>query len=311
MNDSEAIAVIGGQGLGDNLIEMVIANNAVLAGYRATMFSTILSGMTEWFPKVRILESLQPDRFDTDLVDYARIFWPNLPAGHVTNQAILCRWVEYEPMYQKGNSQVENMVSISRQVLRLSKPVADNGIQAPAGLAWRRHPKRVCIHPTSAEVSKNWLPQRFVQLGKRLKRAGFEVCFIMSASEQAAWAPVIEKAFPLYGFPSVGECAAFTYESGFFIGNDSGGGHLASCLQIPTLSIHGRRAKARLWKPGWGKVEVITPRVNLIGSYLRQHYWKYFLSVTTVERRFHALVRNMTQKQGVHEVQGGRSIADS
>lgn len=297
MSEREAIAVIGGQGLGDNLIEMVIANNAVLAGYRVTMFSTILSGMREWFPEVRILESLRPSQFEVDLVDYKRIFWPRLPVGIVTNEEVLSCWVEYEPMYQKGNSQVDNMVSISQKVLRLKKPVVENGIYAPSGFHWRRFPKRVCIHPTSAEESKNWLPVRFIQLGQRLKEKGFDVCFIMSASEKAAWASLLEKIFPLYGFSSVAECAAFVYESGCFIGNDSGGGHLASCLQIPTLSIHGRRGKARLWKPGWGNVEVVTPKVNLIGSYLRQHYWKYFLSVKTVERRFQALMQGAIEEQ--------------
>lgn len=300
MSEREAIAVIGGQGLGDNLIEMVIAHNGVMAGYRVTMFSSILSGMKEWFPKVRILESLRFDRFDVDLIEYKKIFWPNLPVGLVTNEEVLSCWVEYEPMYEKGNSQVDNMVSISRQVLQLNEPVVDNGIQPPASLQWRRYSKRVCIHPTSAEVSKNWLPDRFIQLGQSLRNKGFDVCFIMSATERADWAPLIKQSFPLYGFASVDECAAFVYESGFFIGNDSGGGHLASCLNIPTLSIHGRRGKARLWKPGWGRVEVVTPRINLIGSYLRQHYWKYFLSVKTVEQCFDKLVQDSAAEKDLH-----------
>ncbi|MCI5220320.1 MAG: hypothetical protein D3914_14295, partial [Candidatus Electrothrix sp. LOE2] len=103
------------------------------------------------------------------------------------------------------------------------------------------------------------------------------------------WQPIIADQFPLHSFAGVDQCAAFLYESGFFIGNDSGGGHLASCLDIPVLSIHGRKGKSRVWRPGWGQVEVVTPLLNLIGGSLRQHLWKYFLSVSAVERGFERL----------------------
>ena len=143
-------------------------------------------------------------------------------------------------------------------------------------------------------MSKNWLPQRFLKLAENLAASGFEVVFIMSAPEKLEWEQVIEDRFPLIGFDTVDGCAEFIYESGYFIGNDSGGGHLASNLNIPTLSIHGRRSKARDWQPGWGTVEVVSPFLNLIGSRLRQHYWKYFLSVKSVEKSFSRLVNRCT-----------------
>ncbi|MCI5209165.1 MAG: lipopolysaccharide heptosyltransferase family protein, partial [Candidatus Electrothrix sp. ATG2] len=147
-------------------------------------------------------------------------------------------------------------------------------------------------HPTSAELSKNWLPQRFLTLAARLQAKGFEPVFIMSAAEEKDWQPIISDRFSLRSFAGVDQCAAFLYESGFFIGNDSGGGHLASCLDIPVLSIHGRKGKARVWRPGWGQVEVVTPLLNVIGGSLRQHLWKYFLSVSAVERGFERLIKN-------------------
>ena len=112
----------------------------------------------------------------------------------------------------------------------------------------------------------------------------------MTTKELAAWKQVIGERFPIKGFDTLDGCAAFLYESGYFIGNDSGGGHLASCLDIPTLSIHGRKGKARQWSPGWGKVQVVTPVINLIGGSIRQHYWKYFLPVAKVERAFNRLL---------------------
>lgn len=285
-----AVAILGGRGLGDNLIEMVLAENARRAGFRTTMYSDVLASLAQWFPLHRMLPSLPSERMDGELRRYDRILEPKPPRMPL-DQAILNRWVDYGRMYRDDRSQVQNMVAISRQVFDLEVATAEIGIVAPGALIRRRFADRVCIHPTSAETCKNWLPRRFLSLGLRLAAAGFSVAFIMSRGECEAWRPVIGDAFPLHGFTSVAECAAFLYESGYFIGNDSGGGHLASCMGIPTLSIHGRKGKAVRWRPDWGAVEVVTPQINLIGSFLRQHYWKYMLPVGSVERGFFRLVR--------------------
>ena len=284
-----AVAILGGRGLGDNLIEMVLAENARRAGFRTTMYSDVLASLAEWFPGHRMLPSLPPERMEKELRGYDLILEPK-PPRTVLDQAMLASWVDYGRMYRDDRSQVQNMVAISQQVFDLTVATAETGIVAPEGLIRRRFADRVCIHPTSAETSKNWLPKRFLRLGMRLSAAGFSIAFIMTRDECAAWRPIIGEAFPLHGFSNVAECAAFLYESGYFIGNDSGGGHLASCLGIPTLSIHGRKRKAVRWRPDWGAVEVVTPRINLIGSFLRQHYWKYMLPVGSVERGFFRLL---------------------
>jgi hypothetical protein len=288
-----AVAVLGGRGLGDNLIEMVLVENARRAGFRATMYSDVLGSLTTWFPFHRIFPSLPLERMEEELRDYGCILEPKPPRMPLC-PAICSRWIDYGRMYRDDRSQVRNMMAISRQVFNIGTATATIGIVPPEHLTYRRHADRVCIHPTSAETSKNWLPQRFLHLGRRLAASGFRVAFIMSRGECAQWRPVIGEAFPLHGFADVAECAAFLYESGYFIGNDSGGGHLASCLGIPTLSIHGRKGKAVRWRPDWGAVEVVTPRINLIGSFLRQHYWKYMLPVGSVERGFFRLVRKAT-----------------
>lgn len=284
------VALLGGRGLGDNLIEMVLAHNARRRGYRVTMYSDVLFPLAAWFPQHRMQPSLSPDEMNTTLSGYDIILEPKLPKVPLL-PPIQDRWVNYETMYRDDRTQVENMVAISGAVFHEAAPAAGNDITAPGHLVHRQFPRRVCLHPTSAELSKNWLPDRFLRLAGRLQQAGFTSTFIMTEQEAGDWAKIIGGLFPLKGFANVADCASFVYESGFFIGNDSGGGHLASCLGIPAVSIHGRKGKAVRWRPGWGDVEVVTPRINLIGSFLRQHYWKYFLSVTMVERCFMKLVR--------------------
>ncbi len=279
------VAILGGKGLGDNLIEMVLAENARLAGWQADMFSSVLQPLARWFPHHDLYPSLHSEELSETLQQYDQILEPK-PPPHPVCPEVSHRWLAYESLYRDDRTQVENMMAISQQVFAVSRPYPENGIAPPQRLGFRCHDKRVCIHPTSAEISKNWLPQRFLQLAQRLTEASYEVCFIMSAAEVPQWQAVIAETFPLQGFSSLEDCAAFIYESGYFIGNDSGGGHLASCLGIPTLSLHGRKRKAVRWQPGWGEVEVITPKINMIGGCFRQRYWKYLMPVGAVERGF-------------------------
>lgn len=291
---ADKVAVLGGQGLGDNLLEMVLAKNAHDAGLRVTVFCSRLCQLEKWFPRYHIVPSLTNVPASVNVLsDFQYILWPDKPWDATTSQ-VAAHWIAYGTMYTTRVNRAENMRRISSRVFAVEEATIENGIRAPEYLLHRRHSKRVCIHPTSAEVSKNWLPRRFLALASRLRDRGYEVVFIMNDTEVKTWYPVIGDRFPLLGFTKVGNCAAFLYESGFFIGNDSGGGHLSSCLNIPTLSLHGRKGKARTWQPAWGRVEVVTPRINVMGGSLRQNLWKYFLSVSAVERGFNRLLE---QKQ--------------
>ena len=294
------VAVPGGQGLGDNLLEMVLLENGQRAGLQVTMFCSRMCELRSWFPQHTIAPTLQPEELNQTLADFQMILFPKaLPktpwAGAGAGRAIADHWFDYGGLYRENVNRAEDMAHISSQVFELNQPTLSPEITPPASLKHRQYQKRVCIHPTSAELSKNWLPQRFLALAERLQTKGFDPVFIMSAGERKSWQPIIADRFPLYGFADVEQCATFVYESGFFIGNDSGGGHLASCLDVPVLSIHGRKGKARVWQPGWGQVEVVTPLLNVIGGSLRQHLWKYFLSVSAVERGFTRLVNRLKQ----------------
>jgi len=290
MTDSKSVVIIGGLGLGDNLVQMVLGENARCRGHEVTMLSSIMCELHSWFPDCTFLPSIQPEEFEQVLNKYDLVLWAH-ETFYPISQELKNRWVSYEKYFQPQYNRVENMALVSREIFGIDKPVHGNGIVIPEGLQWRQHEKRVVIHPTSAETSKNWLPSRFLKLAERLAGSGFEVVFIMSAPERPEWEPVIKDRFPLIGFDTVDECAGFIYESGYFIGNDSGGGHLASNLNIPVLSIHGRRSKAKDWQPGWGTVEVVSPGLNLIGSRFRQHYWKYFLPIKSVEKSFRGLAK--------------------
>ena len=279
------IALIGGIGLGDTLIQMVLAYNAQLADIEITVFSNIICQLKNWFPYCTIKPTLAEKELNSHLAEFEMIFSPAQAPSVVTPQ-ISHRWIYYEENFDYTLTMVENLARASQTFLGIDTPSRENGIQIPENLKWRHHKNRVVLHPTSAFENKNWKPQKFMALAHRIKQQNLSPVIIMSQPELAQWEPIVDGQFPLHGFPGIDECAAFIYESGFFIGNDSGGGHLAANLNIPTLSIHGRKSKSQTWRPGWGTTMVVVPPVNLIGGYLRQRYWNLFLSVNRVEKSF-------------------------
>ena len=288
--EKENIAIIGGVGLGDNLVQMVLARNLTDAGYDVTVFSNVLKQLETWFPRCGIKPGWAENEPEAELEPFSKILSSGGPPDSLSSN-LTAKWFSYEDGFDNRQTMVQQMTSVAQRLFSIPSPTAEAGIQPPPTLQWRRYNKRVVLHPTSAEHSKNWPLDKFFLLAEKLNHRGFEAVFIVSRSELEAWTPQFDGRFPIIGFPNLDECAAFVYESGFFIGNDSGGGHLAACLHIPTLSIHGRKGKSRLWRPDWGLVEVVTPPVNLIGSRLRQSCWKIFLTVGCVERAFQRLVQ--------------------
>ncbi len=142
-------------------------------------------------------------------------------------------------------------------------PTKDNGLKVAPHLTYRRFPKRVVLHTTSGDVEKNWPEAKFRQLALLLEKGGFEPVF-------------------LGRLPTLDDVAELLYESGFFIGNDSGPGHLASCLGIPTLTLNA----IRLWHPGWGPGLVVPP------PKLLSRHWKTLLQPKKVWAQFQNLVKS-------------------
>ncbi len=142
-------------------------------------------------------------------------------------------------------------------------PTKDNGLRMAPHLVYRRFPQRVVLHTTSGDVEKNWPEGKFRQLALLLGKGGFEPVFLG----------------PL---PTLDDVAELLYESGFFIGNDSGPGHLASCLGIPTLTLNA----IRLWHPGWGQGLVVPP------PKLLPRHWKMLLRPKKVWAQFRNLVKS-------------------
>ncbi|MDN3507236.1 MAG: glycosyltransferase family 9 protein [Simkaniaceae bacterium] len=288
------IAIFPCIGLGDGLIALVLANNLVKAGHTVEVFHPLLPKMQPLFPKVFFAPrptDLQELTHDKWIFFYEKLDWMQQalqanPEKNVILNPIATPNRDY-PFYEEGEFDgtvpfVKNLVQYAKNKWGIEDANQENGITLPADVQRGKYPRRVILHPTSSRAGKNWSKDKFLALAKKLQKEGFDPVFILSEKEREGW-PEAPR------FPDLCSVAHFVAESGFMIGNDSGIGHLASCLGVPTLTICRNRMSADFWRPAWANGEVIVPPKwipNLKGLRWRDKKWQAFVPVGKVFRSF-------------------------
>ncbi len=120
----------------------------------------------------------------------------------------------------------------------------------------RLAPRFVAIHPGSGAPRKNWPADRFAALAERLA-AGRSFLLVEGPADAEAAAPAsaIPGAVHARDLPPrvLGTVLA---RAGVYVGNDSGGSHLAAAWGAPVLTLFGPTDPA-LWAP-------VGPRVNVL-----------------------------------------------
>lgn len=302
-------AVFCHNGLGDGVNSLVLSNNLQLNGWIVDTYQNSMGSMQNWFPHLsikkypsiselpQILQSYDSffvvhndtDLFVQKLIQEGKRRFPDqlkviylYPSKNIVN----------EPYYSDcltdpGVSIAANLRFLCEKVLHLPKITKSNGCIPPTDAVSRKYPKRVVIHPTSARSTRNWPKEKFLKLAKSLRDQGYEPVLIPGVKE--GWENL---GFPIELFPNLDQLARFIYESGYLIGNDSGLGHLASALSVPTLTLCRRRTWANMWAPSFYKGIVVTPSSwipNIRGLRLRDRHWKKFISVNKVLKAFERL----------------------
>ena len=305
-------AVFSCLGLGDGLISLLLSNNLQLNGFTVTSFHPFLDALQDWFPHLPIrrfpsLTDVEPSlqEFDHFFIIYEKSPWmqailthceKHYPQQTTVLNPIATGNRDY-PYWENGRFDgnrpfVDNLYVFCKDLLKLPILTKGNGIVIPDRLQPKRFDKRVIFHPTSSRPGKNWARVKFLELGRMLIDEGYHPVFILTQEERQGWDTGNMDA---PSFDTLSDLAAFISESGYMIGNDSGIGHLASCLGLPTLTICRSRQSARFWRPAWTAGEVITPSVlipNLKGLRLRDQHWKKWITVRQALNRFHRLKRD-------------------
>ena len=311
LKSTKKALVISCKGLGDGVISMILSHNLSLNGYDTlTLHNGIFYNLQKWFPHL-LIETFPPldkipeliDNFDKIFISYSSDdpFIQSLinqsEASAFDKVKVLnpsfSKKVGQQPFYSDAYfkpdiSMVKNMHMFCKNILKLEMTTEENGIACPHALSHKKYNKRVVIHPTSAKKGRSWEKTKFLKLFQKLQKKGFDPCFIMNMKEKESWLEE-EKTYKIKTFSSFDILASFLYESSYFIGNDSGIGHLASSLKIPVICISRSKRTTDLWKPGWGDVKVVYPPrwiPNISGFRFRDKNWQKFIFVSDVLRGF-------------------------
>jgi heptosyltransferase-3 len=292
LTPDQKIAFIMSPRLGDSLLSMVVVHNLLVQQIPVHVFGDYVYGLRRWFPNVIISPFPTEANCQQVLAEYDVL----LHAYHKDVLADASEWhpcaiiLDESPTYRQSIPMPDIQVAVCREQLYLPHATRNNGIVASEGLSQRCFRQRIVIHPMSYEEHKNWLPHKFVELAKQLQHKGYQPELVVSPAERPDWEWVLAEGLSLPQFASLDELAAWMYESGWMIGNDSGIGHLASNLGIPTLTI-GMRARAmQRWRPSWAPGKVVLPPRWLIHRWFRTLFWKRLISVEQVLAAFEELI---------------------
>jgi hypothetical protein len=310
----EKAAVFCHNGLGDGIVSLVLPNNLHLNGWAVTTFQNTLPPLQAWFPHLTVLPYPPQEQifrllgqfdwffvfqndsspFIQQLIAEGKRRFPErvkviyiYPSPHIVRERYY-----FDSQIDPRLPVAENMRLFCERILRLPKTTESPGLIPPYELVHRREERRIAIHPTSSREGKNWLRERYVKLALHLKAEGYEPVYVADESWNSGEVPARQ-------FPTLDLLARFLYESGYLIGNDSGLGHLASALGIPTLTITRRKALALLWGPSFAPGAVVTPSrwiPNIRGFRLRDRQWKRWISVAKVRSAFAGLVKKTADR---------------
>lgn len=300
-------AIIPSTGIGDAVIFLQAAQALKEKGYQVSLYHPTIKNLDLYFPSFSMLPripSLKNILFSYDLI-LAQYDDSKETKDILSIKKKHPNFYLFYPSYKKdkhgpltpldfvsdpNKSMLKNLLSALNQKFGINK------ITPPLPLLkkelHRKNKKQVLLHPLSNNIQKNWSFKKYLLLAKYLKKQGFSPVFVMSPKEKVLH-PINE--FPVANSPSLADLAALIHQSAYFIGNDSGPGHLASLLKIPSIIISNDLKRMKLWKPDYHAVKIITPPPwvpNLKGMRLREKYWSFFIRVSSVTRALLSSVEN-------------------
>jgi ADP-heptose:LPS heptosyltransferase len=135
------------------------------------------------------------------------------------------------------------------------------GLEEQSGPLLARNPDgAIVIHPGSGGEAKCWPRERFLQLGRDLKRNGIVPTFILGEAEMERWGVAVVNSlkdeFPWYLHLGLYELAERLGRARMYLGNDSGVTHLAAAMGVPVLALYGPSDDTQ-WRPVGAQVKVL------------------------------------------------------
>jgi heptosyltransferase-3 len=170
-------------------------------------------------------------------------------AGHITEY--LLQQLKSSPVIEAAMTQM--LRSVATRGLGIARP-ADGP---------------VVLHPGAGSGKKCWAAEQFLKLAGQIKQTGQSVQVILGEVELERWpreqiesfAKVAQVREP----KTLVELMAVIAGASAFVGNDSGPGHLAGMMGVPTVSIFGPKSPDR-WRPLGPRVRILTGEWDQVTS---------------------------------------------
>lgn len=297
-------ALFCSKGLGDGLIFLLIANNLKKNGIEVEIFHDFLFDLYPNFLDFKIFP--YPDKItlkkrmglydlviintdDREINIETQRIAKDLKIKNYLIHATTCKRapIGSYPL-DRNKTLVENLFCFCKEELKLEKVKKDNGI-TPLKLFNKYN--RIVIHPTSTNEKRNWPLEKYIKLSQELKKIGFKISFILTKDEIGKHLHLRDLGIEIPVLKDLNEVASYIYESRAMIGNDSGIGHLASSLKVPTFTIFTSFRKKAFWKPDFFLSDGIAP-LSILPKWfkLRERYWKQLISTKSVYKKFLAFL---------------------
>ena len=310
------IAIVPFPALGDTTIYLRLAQTLSQAGAKVTLVSDLWASakdMLEWVSVIPlgkvsvsdlalaydllIVDVLAPAvrRFDeqhqlSSLSNVLTVTAKHFPSGfkrpklsddlrQIANDEMLRPFC---PPRGRGKTMVEWVDIYAKDVFGLEAAPIPPPMHLPDdGADNGREGQLVLIFPTTPNPNKNYSPHGFRRLSESLKKQGWRtevVCMPKEEDELRAFF----STDTVRSFPSIRELIVRIAESHAVISNDSGGGHLASMLGKPTVTIT-KKSKDFVWRPGFTDQGVtITPIVTI--KWFSGRAWRPFIPHSPILR---------------------------
>jgi hypothetical protein len=292
------IGLFSANGIGDFLLMMIVGHNANVH-HDVTIIHPLAHLFEGLFPNIQKMhpDSADPDSFDQLIVqnDHSmQAYALSQLRDKGKNVVFLCYkpselCIKTDILFDPKRTYADNLFEASKKLFNTH--IKKNGIDL--GCTVDKNKRQVAIHAFSKDPRRSWPLHKFLKLKKLLQADGYQVVFIMTPLEYEKRRHLLKDTTVLTS-DTLKELGKALAESSFFIGNDSGPGHLASNLMVPTLTISGNPIHARIWRPGFFDNELVTlpfmlPKWKGIGFNPREDFWHYGITVNAVYKAFQKL----------------------
>lgn len=292
MSSTNKVAVSCTPQIGDGLVYLTLAHLLAINGYQVTFYSNPVSQLQAFFPNIDLQPEVPVEQWPATAAAFSKVYLCTRTSAYTSDfdhTEQKDKFVYLPDFAAKDLAKTEQIADYVKTQLLLPKFEPGNGFRLPNTLSSRRHAQRVLLHPTSTDVRKNWPAEKFIRLAKKLEQQGYMPIFVVSPAEREEWQKRVKPSQLIPKMPSLGEVTAYIAESGWFIGNDSGVGHLASMCGIPTLTIFRHPNRAKLWQPCWSP----NMTVSAVMPIKQWELWKQQLTIGRVLAHFKRLVNSL------------------